>query len=47
MNEVQNETCRCNPCQGAGCACGCQGGVAAKACDCGPECRCGGQCAKG
>jgi hypothetical protein len=44
MNDIQNEISRCNPCQGAGCACGCQSGVSAKACDCGSECRCGGTC---
>ena len=49
MNEAKNDRCRCNPCTGAHCNCGCQEKAeaavsTAPACNCGPQCRCGDAC---
>jgi len=52
MNEANNDRCRCNPCTGSECNCGCQQratqeSVARAGCTCGPECRCGSACGCG
>lgn len=53
MNEATNDLCRCNPCAGPQCDCGCQQKAATRessagtACACGPQCRCGGDCGCG
>jgi len=50
MNDAKNDSCRCNPCLGPQCNCGCQKkreastSVARAACTCGPQCRCGDAC---
>jgi hypothetical protein len=48
MNEANNDRCRCNPCVGSECNCGCQQQAGTTesvaqpaACACGSECRCG------
>jgi hypothetical protein len=47
MSNEANEICGCNPCTGAGCACGCQNPATQDACACGPQCACGSSCACG
>ena len=38
-HEANANTCRCNPCPGATCQCGCQSAPAVTAC--GTDCKCG------
>jgi len=53
MNEANNDRCRCNPCTGSECNCGCQQkaatleSAARAAGACGSECRCGSACGCG
>lgn len=45
MNKANEVLCRCNPCPGSDCTCGCQKPVEQSVCACGPQCRCGEACA--
>lgn len=47
MNETNDNLCRCNPCAGPSCTCGCRATTAAAACACGPRCECGPGCTCG
>lgn len=44
MNEAIKNVCACNPCRGAGCACGCQTAAAPATGNCGAGCQCGADC---
>ena len=40
MDEAEMNACRCNPCPGSSCNCGCQSSAAQRTCACGPQCGC-------
>jgi hypothetical protein len=44
MTHTTETFCRCNPCPGAGCTCGCQKTAQQSVCACSPQCLCGDAC---
>jgi len=42
MNQTIERDCRCAPCAGASCTCGCQAATAPSACGAGCQCGCAG-----